>query len=365
MEIFFPEPNKKDDTWARTGESTYSWLKRSTINRAVLSREFLNRNLYKLPEQGRDRIFSDLRHNWEQAFFELVVGRILQEMGAEIEIDFELNDGHKPDFLTKFSDGTCIVEATTPLTNAEIREEEKRLDFLKKIIEANTPPNWGVLIHDLPDIGYQDPKSEFRRVISDSFSKPSNKDKKEFSLIQEFDKGKLNLTFTQEYGGNPKILFDSSGSAYWDNTRVKIKQSIKSKRSQLRNSELPVILALNAGGYTHSDFEEFDFVLYGHTYARLNWNTKVLNQEFIADGLFCKRKSGEPTFAGVLAFVGVSFGLVGNPILYQHPDFAGSFPQSFQYFENRVFDKAANQIKHLAAKSSSFMDELGFISMQD
>ncbi len=61
-----------------------SWLRRSTLPLADDCREFLNRNLSLLPEDCQKGIFDHLQHkqHYKAGFFELIVGRTLQELGA-------------------------------------------------------------------------------------------------------------------------------------------------------------------------------------------------------------------------------------------------------------------------------------------
>src|SRR5215204_7102167 len=84
--VWFPEPEKRDDSPSRRGESTPSWLARSTRPKAACLRAFLNRNLAALPKECQQNLYRHLRldDKYESAFFELVVARMLQELGASI-----------------------------------------------------------------------------------------------------------------------------------------------------------------------------------------------------------------------------------------------------------------------------------------
>jgi hypothetical protein len=91
VETWFPRPEKPDPTYAEPGEGTVSWLRRSTLPLAGDCREFLNRNLAVLPEGCRQGIFNHLSYEQHHrtGFFELVVARALQELGADIECEPE------------------------------------------------------------------------------------------------------------------------------------------------------------------------------------------------------------------------------------------------------------------------------------
>jgi hypothetical protein len=93
------EPATNDDTWARTGEGLLDWLARSTLPRAREARRFLRFNLSILPTSWEERLCHELETRWQTAFFELVVARTLQAVGATLEVEVATASGTKPDFL--------------------------------------------------------------------------------------------------------------------------------------------------------------------------------------------------------------------------------------------------------------------------
>src|SRR3982750_4346859 len=107
--VWFPEPEKRDDSPSHREESTPSWLARSTQPKASHLRVFLNRNLTALPKECQQSLYRHLRldDKYGSAFFELVVARMLQELGASIICEPENEvDGTKIDFLARFTDYT-------------------------------------------------------------------------------------------------------------------------------------------------------------------------------------------------------------------------------------------------------------------
>lgn len=123
MDIWFPEPLEADNTFARHGEGAYSGLNRSTTERAAACRQFLNENMAKLPKDWQPKLYKDLRDkDWFDTFFEFIVARTLQILGATIKVEVPIEQTKKnPDFLAQFPDGTTIVEATVPKTDEERR----------------------------------------------------------------------------------------------------------------------------------------------------------------------------------------------------------------------------------------------------
>ena len=113
----FPEPEGRDDGYAGRLESTPSWLTRFTLGLAKECRSFSNRNLSALPEECRRGIGPRLKTDQHRrsAFFELVVGRTLQVLGASITCEPE-NPANctRIDFMVRFPDDDVGVEATSP-----------------------------------------------------------------------------------------------------------------------------------------------------------------------------------------------------------------------------------------------------------
>ena len=121
---WIPEP-KVEDVSVKNYESCMDWLRRSTSHKAKKSRVFLNRHIEELPrdwtdpENPKKGLKHDLEHGWTSHFFELVCARVLQKLGASIEIQIEkkTKDGtttkSKPDFTVTFPDCRVIIEATS------------------------------------------------------------------------------------------------------------------------------------------------------------------------------------------------------------------------------------------------------------
>ncbi len=140
---WFPDPTTRDDSWAERGESPFSWASRSTVPRASASRDFLNHNLAALPSEAQATFYAALRTRWPSAFFELVVARCLQQLGASLIVEPEGISGSRIDFEARFSDATIMVEATSPITDAKIGDMLRQRNPLLDIIECSLPEGWG------------------------------------------------------------------------------------------------------------------------------------------------------------------------------------------------------------------------------
>src|SRR6266566_7037947 len=82
--LHFPEPSEPDDTWGGNEEKPVDWLTRSTLPRAASLREALNENLSRFEPKHAASLAKKLRADWKSHYFELLVGRWLQELGADV-----------------------------------------------------------------------------------------------------------------------------------------------------------------------------------------------------------------------------------------------------------------------------------------
>lgn len=101
----FPEPTTDDPTVGRERETRGAFLRRSTWERARDMRRFYNENLAALPPEAAAKLCRALhRDRTEATHFELVVGRLLQILGAEVEYEAPGKQGRKVDWLAHFQE---------------------------------------------------------------------------------------------------------------------------------------------------------------------------------------------------------------------------------------------------------------------
>lgn len=115
--LHFPEPDERDDTWGRDEEQPVDWLMRSTLPRATSLRDALNENLSRFPSKHAASLAKKLRADWKSYYFELLVGRWLQEIGAEIECEPLGSNGTRIDYRARWLDGAVCVEAHSKRMN--------------------------------------------------------------------------------------------------------------------------------------------------------------------------------------------------------------------------------------------------------
>ncbi len=363
---WFPEPTQPDDTYAHRGEPLTDWLKRSTLPGGRECRRFLNENLSKLPNKNRRDLYRALHDRWHSAFFELVVARTLQVLGADVKIEPTSEAGTRIDFVARFPHHTVNVEAIAPVFNSGVGETAKRRTPLLDIVESVAPAEWRIMVVKLPNLGPSDSRRQFRRTIErllDTVPPESWSEAKD--LIAELPGGEVHLRLLprRDPGApeGPVVVTEPALSAF-DNSEQRIRRAVKRKRRQGRNVDPPAILAVHATGIS-SEFEDFDLALYGREVATVDAETyQIIGTEFQADGEF-NRGSDDPTFAAVLAFVTVNFTGGPDPVLYLHPRFRGDLPEALMSIERRSYDSESETVRVVPSRRPGFLGELDFVSV--
>lgn len=364
--VWFPEPPRTDDTHARRGELTTDYLKRSTVSRAKECRRFLNENLAMLPVEHQAALHRALHDRWHSAFFELIVARTLQVLGADIEVEPDSEAGTRIDFVARFPDSAVSVEAMAPVFDADAGEAVKRRTPLLEIVESLAPPGWRVMVVELPDLGPDDSKRRFKKAVENLLDTvPPEAGPEPRNLFAELPSGEVHLRVLPKpelvSPGEPVVVADPALTVF-DNSEQRIRRAIKRKRRQGRNVDTPAILAVHATGIS-SEFHDFDLALFGREVGFFNAEKRSITRTwFQADGAFNKG-SNEPTFAAVLAFVNVNFPGGPDPVLYLHPRFRGNLPASLMSIERRSYDPETKTIVVQPSQKTGFLEQLGFVSV--
>lgn len=359
--IWLKEPPRSDNTWANNGEHPLDWLNRSTLPRAKAMREFLNLNLSKMPIEISESLYHDLSNRYHSAFFEIILGRLLQEVGFNIQYEVELNNGKRPDFLIDTQIGKIAIEATSPIFNSSVGSAYKKNNPLIKIIRDHTPDNWVVGIQKLPEIGLNDSKKVFKRFINKKFSKiTDNLPQLQIKINHEFKEGVIKLTLFYKRDRTNKIIFYPVVS-YFENSKSRIEHTLNEKREQLKNIDIPVVLAIQ-GSNTGTDLDDFDQVLFGSTYEQFNRDGKLIDKGFIANGKFINSDK-HSTYQAILAFNEVDFKQLSIPTLYMNTSTDKKFLKIFDCFHIRYFDEESNRIVDIPAKNVKYLNNFNFVTV--
>jgi hypothetical protein len=82
--IYIPEPDVPDQRMPRWAEKPLDYYRRSATREAREVPRFLNRTHNHSPPKVARGYLGKLRSDWRSHYFELMVGRYLQVLGAEI-----------------------------------------------------------------------------------------------------------------------------------------------------------------------------------------------------------------------------------------------------------------------------------------
>src|SRR4051812_29739244 len=333
---WFPEPEAMDDTYRRSGEEIISWLLRSTNETAKECRAFLNSNLSRFPEDFAQKIRKVLEIRWDGAFFELIVGRTLQALGAEIFPEVPIaSSGRRPDFHAIFPDTEIMVEAISPVFDSEARVKQKSHAALMEILEKHVPEGVSAWPRVLPDLGPSDSKKDFINAAQRLLKPPLDWTEDEPYITREetLSSGLFRVTLHPRKPGYPKISASPAYGGFSDSIQ-RILHALEKKKNQVGGAEMPVILAINASGMS-SSFEDFDIALLGSDTAFTDAEGRILYDRFVCSGELSRSCSKSPTFAGILGFVEIGFRSQRDPVLWIHPRFQGRLPANLLRLESR------------------------------
>ncbi len=355
VKIWFPEPEVDDLTHGKRGEHTLDYLARSTVKRAIKYRKALNHNLGKMPQKFQERFMHSARNHWVNVEFELIVGRFLQTLDADLAVEKEISSGKRPDFLASFRDGKVFVEATVPVFDLEIIKKLKERNSLLAIIESQIPSGWNVGVNVLPDIGLSESKNEFKHVVNEIMSEIElSKSKEPKTVNRELGSGEIELRFIRCKPGVERLIWESYYLA-WNRSKYRIHRAAKRKKKQVKGAVHPVILAIHGSGLS-CEWENFDQAIFGQTIEVFNFNTSFFEPVFCENGLFLQNRESPPNRAGVLAFIRVDVLAGGDPVFYRNPFYEESLPSAIRSLEQRCFNAQTKQISTRKSMRTNIME---------
>jgi hypothetical protein len=364
----FPEPeipNTAPRGWSPI--ETARLLASSTLPDARSVREFLNRSLDALPPDAATNLCHRLHADppFERVFFEMLVGRFLQVLGAEVVHEPVGLGGLSIDWRATFPDGRVVyVEATSPEYNRKMNQEMAGRQAMVAIIEAQAPAGWWIAPKRLPGLGLHEARCEFKQAVRSMYTKlPIGSEAtwaNPLRLEAETTRGPLVIDF---WPGNPThspIRSVWLGGGY-DDSALRVAVAAADKRRQARAFPGEVVLLAVDGPLGGPDVESFDDGLFGHEVVHVAEDHGISGYSFRRDGALARQRAAE--YAGVLAFLGVNVFGAGDPILYVHPRYGGSFPGALLSLRRRSL--AGSAIMNVAALRSSIVDGIGSPSAND
>jgi hypothetical protein len=361
---YFPEPATPDESSQGWDETSVQWLMRSTQPTAQAVREFLNRSLACFAPKHARSLAKKLRGNFQSHFFEVVVGRYLQVLGAEIEAEPLGTNGTRIDFRATFPDGVKVsVECVSKRFNQKAQQTIEQHEKMARVLDDAGPTNWAIEFRRLPGSSSQD---EFRPYVAKAQEFYSTlpeppADGRRFQFVFDGDRGRMELeAIPFPKGTKPNHI--GPAVTFMDNSIERLRYALKDpqKRKQARGTVPPVFLAIDCP-FNGPDAEDFDQALFGLTVDHRDIDSGVsLGITFNPNGLLVTDK-GIP-FAGVLAFLRLSMVGAADPVLYLNPYQRWKLPAALASHETRVWTSG---IKRTGATREPISNSVGFVEWPD
>lgn len=371
-ELWFPEPAVPNPYYSpATGrpEPITEWLAKSTVPRAVALRRVLNAHLAEVPPAYAAALYRRMPEQFPAAYFELTVGRTLHVLGASIAVEIPNPDGTRLDFLAEFPDGMVAVEATVPLYNPIIGQEQGIWDGLRHVITGLAPPGWIVFVEYMPLLESHQGYSEFRRVVGDLFrgigAPEDHTPRLHLQTTHEQEEGLgwgISLELVPRRERDRPVEVVGPGTGYFDNTEEAIRKVERRKRRQARTATVPVLLAVFAADIAdYRQLETFDMALFGRTVAYVGGGVQVAT-EFGRSGVWTRGEgSRRAVFAGVLAFVNQPYTGGRDPVLYLHPRFEGPLPKALMGLEQRRYADGPPRVIGRQPRVTGVLDRMEWV----
>ena len=358
--IYFPEPTSPDESLLGWDETAVDWLRRSTTPQANAVREFLNRSLAHFPPKHAKSLAKRLNQDWQSHWFEIVVGRYLQVLGADVEPEPVGSNGTRVDFRAIFPSGPVIsVECVSKRFNQSAQQVIERQLKMASLLDAVGPTNWAIHLEQLPDAHSPDdfkPYSEQAEAFYRTLPEPSEGGPR-FTFEWTGLHGPMELEAIPFPKGTMPNRF-GPGIAYADDSILRLKDALidTQKRRQARGADQPVFLAMDCpvGG---PDAEDLDQALFGQTVDHRGLGGRVsVSTSFNANGLLVT-DTGIP-FAGVWAFLRLSLFGAAGPVLYLNPYQRWTLPDALAGHERRVW---TSRIDKTPPTRESVINLIGFV----
>jgi hypothetical protein len=336
---YFPEPTTADETLGPWDETAVAWLARSTTQSAKAIRLFLNQNLAQFSPERAKNLVGKLTWDWQSYLFEVIVGRYLQVLGADVEPEPRGKNGTHIDYQATFPDGVivsveCISKRFNKAANATIEREGKMSQMLDEV----GPIHWAIDVQQLPkaNSGVEfEPYVKQAQIFYSTLPEPTDNDQR-VHFAWEGEVGTMELE-ALPFPRGTKANHIGPVVTWMDDSIQRLKYALKDtqKRRQALGARPPVFLAIDCpfGG---PDAEDLEQALFGQTVDHRDFDPHVsVGTSFDPNGLLVTDK-GIP-FAGVLAFIRLTMAGGAEPVLYLNPYQRWKLPEALASHETRVW----------------------------
>lgn len=361
---YFPEPSTPDESAPGWDENPVDYYRRSTTPRAGAVREFLNRTLAHFPPKHASSLVGKLRQDWQSFYFEIIVGRYLQVLGADIEPNAPGNNGTDVDYRATFPDGAVVsVECVSKRYNEAAHTEIRHHGNMTRMLDTVGPLGWVISFQKLPNV--QSP-AEFQPYV--------DRAARFYATLPEPLEGGPHIPFewTGEHGQlqleaipfprETVPIHIGAGVSWCDNSIERLRAALidSHKRKQGRGACPPVFLAVDSP-FMGPDAEDFDQALFGQTVDHRGFNPdESVGVSFKPNGILVTDR-GIP-FAGVIAFLGMRMTTASDPVIYLNPYQRWKLPAAIAAHEQRVW---TSRIDRTPATREPLIDKVAFIQYPD
>jgi hypothetical protein len=357
--VYLPEPDPPDLTRPRWGERPLDWYARSSLPESREVRKFLNRTLNHFPAKDARGYIGKLRQDWRSFYFELIVGRYLQVLGADIVPNAKGNNGTDVDFRATWPDGVIAsIECVSKKYNQEAQAEIDRNADMATMLDEVGPHAWAISFRKLPKATsvaefqpYLDKAAEFYATLPTAVD---DGDHIPFEWTGEHGLMRLKaIPFPR--GTKPNHM--GAVTTWMDNSILRLKDALidSHKRKQARGAYPPVLLAIDCP-FNGPDAEDFDRALFGSSVDHRGFGLhESVGVSFNPEGMLVTDK--DIPFAGVIAFLGMRWTEAADPVLYLNPYRRWKLPEALAAHETRVW---TSRIDVTPAKRASVINTLGF-----
>lgn len=336
---YFPEPTTADETLGPWNETAVAWLGRSTTPSAKAIRLFLNQNLAQFSPQRAKNLVRKLTWDWQSYVFEIIVGRYLQVLGADVEPEPRGKNGTHIDYQATFSDGVVVsVECLSKRFNQAARGTIEREGKMSQMLDEVGPVHWAIDVQQLPKAKSAvefEPYVRQAQIFYSTLPAPTSGDQR-VHFAWEGEVGTMELE-ALPFPSGTKANHIGPVVTWMDDSIQRLQYALKDerKRRQALGARPPVFLAIDCpfGG---PGAEELDQALFGQTVDHRDFDPHVsVGTSFNPNGLLVTDK-GIP-FAGVLAFIRLTIGGGAEPVLYLNPYQRWKLPEALASHETRVW----------------------------
>lgn len=359
--VYFPEPKTPDLTAPDWDENPVAYYRRSTTPEAAAVRDFLNRTLTHFPDKHARSLVGKLRQDWQSFFFEIVVGRYLQVLGADIVPNAPGHNGTDVDYRATFPDGITIsVECVSKKFNHDAQLEAKRHGNMTTMLDAVGPTNWVAIFHKMPAANsadefqpYVDASARFYTTLPEPLAEGP---RHEFHW--EGEHGEISIE-AMPFPQGTMANHIGVGVGWMDDSIERLRKALidSHKRKQARGAMPPVFLAIDGQSMFGPDGDDFEQALFGSTVEHRGFDhNKVVGHSFRPEGMLVRDK--EVPFAGVIAFLGMSMVGAGDPLLYLNPYKRWDLPAALAAHETRVW---VSVVETTPAKREPVIGSIGFV----